>query len=892
MNPTLHREITTRIHRDYAFKKEVKGWLREGVCPVCNKRELFTHAEAPWVIKCGRLNKCGAEFHVKDLYDDLFKNWSELYPVTPENPNASADAYMHDGRGFDLAKVAGWYTQESYYSHELKMGSATVRFALPGVGYWERIIDKPERFGNRKANFNGQYGGTWWVAPGVDLSAPEVKEIWFTEGVFDSTALMHHDYTSASLLTCNNYPEKALKALAEQCAAAGRKRPKLVWALDTGKAGESYTRQWVAKSIEDGWNSTAAQPPIKGKKKLDWNELHQLGRLNDKTIKDSLYRGALLLAKDAREKALLIYNKEEYNSFHFEFDKRMWWFDLNLEKLNKAQEDIAKQSKEELSKDELRNRAMLESHTLREIADCHFTALYFQRRLLTDDSWYYFQVDFPHDGRSVKETFTGKQTTSATEFKNRLRSIAPGATFFGNNGQLDRIMSNQLFNIKTVQTIDFIGYSKEKNHAAWIFNSVAVKNGKMISLNEEDFFELGSTSIKSLNKSCTLEINTDLKEFSTEWFDLLWHCYRHKGMASLAIWLGSLFAEQIRDKYKEFPFAELVGEANAGKSTLIDFLWRLFGRYDYEGFDPRKGTIVGRSRNFMQVSNLPVVLIEGDRNNEEPNKSKQTGFDWEELKPLFNGRGFYTRGVQNGGTDTHEPPFRGSLVISQNSPVQSHEAIMQRIVHIGFDTSMHTPETEISADKLKQFPMEQVSGFILKATLAEKQIMDTLAERIPFYEQRIRNLDGVKNSRIVRNHAKLSALVEALSHVITIGRTEREETLAFIEDMAVERQQSLEVDHKVVQEFWDTFYFLNEHSEATRLNHSSKPDEIAINLNHFVQVAMDMRQQVPLISELKSLLKTSRKHKFIESNRPHFSGIKNKTMRCWIFKADQSKGNP
>lgn len=900
MNPRLHSDITRQLDRDFAFRRSGE-WLRGGECPSCKKKELYTSAEKPWVLRCGRLNKCGAEYHVKELYEDLFSKWSERHPVTPEAPNAAADAYMRDGRGFDLAKVKGWYEQESYFDPVLKIGSATVRFPLPGIGYWERIIDQPQRFGKRKATFKGDYKGTWWVAPGVDLSAESVKEIWITEGVFDSTALLHHDIASASALSCNNYPDKALKELAAQCAAAERKRPKLVWALDTGKAGAMFTRKWVDRSKEDGWEAVAAQPPEDGKTKLDWNELHQRDRLNQKTLDEALYSGALLMAKSAHDKALLMFNHgKEYHSFYFGFDSRMFWFELNLEKFSKAKEEIEKVTDGNLTDDELRERAMLESHTLREIANCFFTALYYQANLLTDESWYYLRVDFPHDGQSIKNTFTGSMLTSSGEFKKRLLSIAPGAVFTGNNGHLDRLMQRQLFNIKTVQTIDFIGYSKE--HAAWVFHDVAVSDGRIVPLNDEDFFDVGRVSIKSLNRSVDLSINTDLKDFTSEWLGLLWQCYHHKGIAALAFWLGSLFAEQIRDKHKSFPFIELVGEPGAGKSTLIEFLWRLAGRSDYEGFDPSKSTMAARARNFAQVSNMPVVLIEGDRGEED--RVKQKGFDWDELKPLYNGRSVYSRGVKNSGNETYEPPFRGALVISQNAPVNASDAIMQRIVHIGFDLASHTPESKSAADALGQIGVESLSGFALKATLAEKNILATFEERVPHHEKELLKINGVRNRRIVKNHAMLAALVDALTHVIPLGAAEREQTHAFIADMTAERQEAINADHQSVQAFWETYDFLNGDEDMPRLNHARKGDQqIAINLNHFIAVAADFRQQLPELSELKKLLKTSRARKFLDIKPVNsvINSVYNKrkapdaparteTVKCWVFENPSTKG--
>lgn len=868
MNEQLHRDLRFNLDRDYSFREERAQngsgvWLRHGVCPTCGKKSLYTHADKPYVLRCARLNNCGVEFHVKELYPELFENWSKRHPVTETNPNAAADAYLRDGRGFDLAKIAGWYRQESYWDSAKKIGSATVRFALPMAGnevWWERIIDQPGRFGDRKATFRGSYGGCWWEAPGL-ANIPE--EIWIVEGIFDAIAWQHHDTVAVAAMSCNNYPAKALKALAARCETEGKPRPKLVWALDGDRAGRRYARQHAKRSREGGWEATAAVIPLEGKAKLDWNDMHQRGRLEPKDITDYRYQGSLLLAASAEEKAALIHEKRTWMSFHFEFDNRLHWF--------KVGDD---------------NKRLVT-----EIANCYPTALYYQANALTDESWYYFRVDFPHDGASVNNTFTGGQLASASEFKKRLLGIAPGAVFTGSAGQLDAMLKTWLARIKTVETIDFVGYSR--THEAWVFNDVAVKAGKTVPINDEDFFDIGRLSVKSLNRSVDLSLNTDPKEFTTAWLGLLWQCYHYKGIAALAFWLGTLFAEQIRTRQKSYPFIELVGEPGAGKSTLIEFLWRLLGRSDYEGFDPAKSTIAARSRNFAQVANLPVVLIEGDRTEED--RIKQRGFDWDELKPLFNGRGVYSRGVKNNGNETHEPPFRGALVISQNASVAASDAIMQRICHIGFDLASHTHETKLAADALGQIGVDQLSGFLLKAAMAEKAILATFEERLPQHEQRLLKVPGVRNLRIAKNHAMLAALVDALVHVVPLGDSQREQTHAFIEDMTGERQEAINSDHPIIDEFWNIYEFLD--GDRT-LDHRRADGEIGINLNQFVAMAMDRRQQVPELRELKKLLKTSRTRKFLSQRKVNSalhaawnareqndSAKKPESVHCWVFKA-------
>ncbi len=108
MSDDLLREVLDRLD-EFKFKPR-QGWLRQGVCPSCKQKELYTHADSPWVLKCGRLNNCGYEAHIKDLYPDLFDHWSKRYQAEPtKNPNAAADAYlsMAQNGGFVKDMTAG-----------------------------------------------------------------------------------------------------------------------------------------------------------------------------------------------------------------------------------------------------------------------------------------------------------------------------------------------------------------------------------------------------------------------------------------------------------------------------------------------------------------------------------------------------------------------------------------------------------------------------------------------------------------------------------------------------------------------------------------------------------------------------------------------------------------
>ena len=516
----------------------------------------------------------------------------------------------------------------------------------------------------------------WWSPPNQDLL--NAKEIWITEGIFNTLALWHNDIVSVSTLSSSNFPSTALKALAAQCLANNKPRPTLVLALDNDPAGHKAIEKWMHQAITSGWQCVAAQVPknYQGKDQ-DWNDLHIIGKLTAKDLKIYRYYGNLLTAKTATEKALLIYQYTERRMFTFDHKYRLYWFKLDIEAYEKKLSELHKEDSDD---EAMRDDALASSGIVTEIASCCPTPLYFLESKLTDESWYYFRIDYYKQGvlHRIKNTFTGSQLSSNSEFKKRLLSIAAGALYMGDGKQLDNFLRYKVENIKTVETIDFIGYSAE--HKAYIFNDIAIQAGKIYKLNNEDYFEIGKLNIKSLSQSVKLHINTDVKKLDTTFIAKIAKAFGNKGVIAVAYMLGTFFAEQIRQHQQSFPFLEIVGEPGAGKTTLIEFLWRLAGRTGYEGFDPSKSTLSGRSRNMAQVSNLPVVLMEGDR--DEDSKAKK--FDFDELKALYNGRSPRAIGIKNSGNETYEPPFRGAAIIAQNATVNASDAVLERIIHLHF----------------------------------------------------------------------------------------------------------------------------------------------------------------------------------------------------------------
>jgi hypothetical protein len=140
-------------------------------------------------------------------------------------------------------------------------------------------------------------------------------------------------------------------------------RSTLVFALNNGKAGEMFTKKFVKKARELGWKATAAQPH-KGRVKLDWNELHQREQLTAKELDEYSYNGQLLVAVSPTQKAGLVYSKHGWKEFPFGHNSRLYWFKLDLDRFDRAKADVIDQAdrdKEELTEEEIRERALQEA---------------------------------------------------------------------------------------------------------------------------------------------------------------------------------------------------------------------------------------------------------------------------------------------------------------------------------------------------------------------------------------------------------------------------------------------------------------------------------------------------------------------------------------------------
>lgn len=904
MNNSLHNDILAAIRADKTLSfKESGKHFKHGRCPQCGRKSAFVSVDNPGRISCSHKDSCGWTETVRERYPHVFTELGQRHPATPNDPNATANAYMSHIRGFPLIKIGNWFTQGALPLSNKKL-APTVRFNLWDGYYWERLINQSDIdvWGDKNHNKRGlTYVDKCWQPPGFSLKKGDT--VFIVEGIFHAIALTLSGFKAVAAFSSNVLPRELIKA------NLGKG---ITWALaydnDENDAGNNAAIKFRRELRQLGEAVDIYQCPV-GK---DWDDIYREGRLDESFIAECLHRGRVNTAESITDKAYWIFTRNQYKHRVIEFGNRFHSVSVEdyLDVLSKAISEASQMDIEGKDDAELHGKAIddaIKTHRGRSLfnstvkhysfSNCLPKFLYSQQDKTTGEIAYAFAVHYPSQQKPELISLSGSALKGPASFDEALMKAAPGATFDGTVDQLKKIREGWFdYGFKRVESVNFIGYDKQTG--IYIFPDFAFHSGRHLRTNKSGYIDTGKTQLKTTLKSIPIKIS---KNFEPEWTADYFKAFSYNGVCVLGFFLGSLFAEQIRTETGFFPFLEFTGEPGAGKSTVLEFCWKLLGRTGYEGFNPSKATFASRARTFSQVSGMPIVLMEGDSKDGQ-NDAKKRGFDFEELKDAFNGRSFRTTGSFNRGNDIEESPFRGAVVIAQNREVDGSEALLSRIVHLHASKAHHGRETKATADWFRRVDLVDVSGFMFQALSHERQILDAIKAAYRRIDESYAKTEDLKHVRIIECHAMVAATVSALPLVLPkIDRQIIADCERHLYGRALIRQQRLQADHPLVQLFWEIYDNLNVRKirgemesladlpgqERETLNHSKDAGFIAINLLEFKAEAEKARYGNLDVAELKNLLPLCRSRPFVavKTVKSQLSGA---SKHCWVFKTSRN----
>lgn len=879
-------------------------YLQDGICPECHHkdRSLWAYRESPWSLICSRMKHCGATISVRDRYQDLFESFSDRYPATTEDPNASARAFL-EYRGLNTGAMAGWYSQEQMRLKD-ETTAQSIRFKISDDCYWARLINQKDirRNNKKKAKIVGPYRGECWQPPGQDINDGDT--VWITEGIFKSCALSHRGKKTISGLSANNLPIEFIKR------NAGRK---ITWviAMDNDQAGHTVSPEYRDLLKDLGERVLVAFT----KGSSDWDEEYRKRRKNkqgqwvefltEDYFKSALWWGAHTTADSALEKAFWLYVKTGQNYMVIEHENRIWRSSIKEKK-----DETAMQGYKE---NYLTNAEVLyttatanpesciaefkSAYQTMAISNCLPKFLYAEINPQTEDKHYFFRVTFPGRNRHTLAGLSANDIDCPSNFKRSILSKVTGARFKGVQADLD-ILQERWFDSaigpEEIRTIPFIGY--DKFTGAYAFPDFGYYKGTMVNKNREGYLAFDRLSIKSNLKLIEDNIYHRGKDhFKADWYQDFYFVFEHQGLAALSFWAGSLFAEQIRQKQEGYTLLEISGERETGKTTLTKLLWRLLGVSKYEGVDPQKMNERALARKFAQAGNIPMVMIEGDRN--ESKSRSMFGYDW--LKTTWEGGIIRGTGLKNHGLETNEDPFKSSVMVVQNMTIDGSDALLSRFVHLHMTAQGYNADIEKAIQRLRERDIEETASFRNHLLCNEPAMLKTYFEQYGKAHARLierANKQQTKfTPRVIQNHAQILALAHTLQPMFNgeITDLQLKHFESFIWTRCQDRQRRLQSEHEMIQQFWDYYDVLNwktVHENGNTynvevLNHLPDSGKIAINLTEFDEACGERKLQRLDTAELKRLFPNSVSRRYRENKpmRSKQAKMNGRTRRCWIF---------
>ncbi|MBU2514539.1 hypothetical protein KJ966_24705 [bacterium] len=892
-------EKRRRLSSDTTFQfKKSKGGFAKGICPECGEPTVWVN-DTLYIAKCNHKRSCGWNKLVKELYPDMYTYLCEQHAPDPTDPLGQAKAYISQQRHLDLNLMAGLYTQETAKCKSDNKYYQTVRIYLDAEKkrYWERFIncsqDHNFSFGGVRKEDGSIFKGDAWSQI-TDFS--NIKEIYIVEAIFCANSLNEYFYkseekhkTCVASFTSNNLPSNFI----EQHKGKGIK-----WfvGLDNDpedkngrKAGLAGAKKIVTHLRELGEEAEYMFPPFR----MDWNDLHKKGYLSEKVFEKSLWRGKLLTADTYKEYGYFLSLKNRYQNFAFDFNNVLYTWEPD-DRLSEAINGLEDPTEEDL----ISTTTSLVK--IKPISNFSLSFLYAQRNLGDNSTSYFFEGRLSNNGKKTKISIDSSEITSKDAFKKTMARECPGALFYGSAFWLDMLLTEWFRKeLNVVKILPWGGYDSDSD--CYVFNEVAYdQEGRCFLPTNHEYFNISDKIKMKTAFEEKLYYNTS---FKTDWFVDYYKSFGNRGIASLSFFLASLFAEQFRRERKSFAFLAAVGQPGTGKSTMVEFLWKLLGRDEYEGVPLAKASSnVGFFRFMEQVANLPTVFLEDDETRRQNMK-----FNLEDFKASYNGRIMRVTGKKTQGNETNLPKFRSAIVVVQNPVVDGSTALRERFIQIAFNKKGFSEETRLAARRVESYKVEEVCGF--RHYFLSRRI-EVFEELLKFYDIGFKQLEQRSNShpngplvnnRITLNHALIIAGARILQkHIKEFSDDHYKEFFDFVLDLAVSRQEQVAEDSHIVQLFFETIediergdqvmpentgFDSEENYQGTRLNHSTNPDAfLAINLTQFFQeCGRRSIRHFGDAKELKVSLMESRKYKFIEKNKMIHSPVLNKSLRCWVF---------
>ena len=512
-----HGEVSRRLLDENPKAKEVGNKINGIICPSCGKPDGFAYADQPNVVMCHRNNQCGVNTLTREMFPDLFADFSERFKPTDETPSATADAFLQS-RGLSTANfkfLQGKVTENG-------KTYPTVKIEFNGVTF-QRLIDYDGRNKTRLTAYKGKHYAT--------KSVEGADKVFVVEGILDALVLEQSGIPAIATLSSGHNPETCFKVGVQY-----------VLALDNDNAGRKAIRKFKSYLNEKDIKFTVALP-IKGK---DWNDLLISGDLSEDKQANTLelcnWRGNLAMAGNALDYYKIHCKKYPYSPAVFEFGNQTY--------------------KGTFKHEDGKER---EAYKAVRLLDCILNIAF-----SIEDASLEFESRISHivNAESTREgintiRFKGGDFAAINDFKSKLLQYR--LLYFGTGYDLT-LLAEYLFKKKPIKVRECQALGYDAVSDCYVFTKFLYdKKGKHYTIDQDGYFHKYqlkpfSGQDKSINKIGDVQVGSFISD--------LYQAYGEKGLLALGFWVATTFSHVVFDEFGFFPFMSFHGDPQDRKSVV------------------------------------------------------------------------------------------------------------------------------------------------------------------------------------------------------------------------------------------------------------------------------------------------------------------------------------
>jgi len=285
-----------------------------------------------------------------------------------------------------------------------------------------------------------------------------------------------------------------------------------------------------------------------------------------------------------------------------------------------------------------------------------------------------------------------------------------GCTFFGTAYQLKRIFAEWMDRESQANIIETLGWNPE--HRVYAFaNAVFTAKNKIIVANDLGIVEdpdegkryylpafglahKNNQDYEGERKFIYIDGSLTFEQFAKLYFE----AFETNGGIAILFLILSVFWDIVFDQLGFFPFLFLFGAYGTGKTSLVEYLLRIFGK-DFKGIPLNNATQVALSRTIASRNNTIFYLKEYTKETDESNQDL--------FLTAYDGSGRAT-GVKSNDNRTKIAMVKSSIMLDGNELPTQKNAVLSRMILLNFEKNKFSKEQRKPFSELEEI---QNDGF-------------------------------------------------------------------------------------------------------------------------------------------------------------------------------------